>query len=422
MNRQPYETPPRWWAPRMNPTLVRFFRRRINATLKDRQRITRIDVQGIEHVQQAIASGAGVLITPNHSFHYDSYVLIEAAHRTGTPFHFLTAWQVFQMSTAYERWVLQLHGCFSINREANDLQAFKKSVEILRESRYPLVVFPEGDIYHHNDRVKPFREGAAAIAMSAAKKGRRPIVAIPCGVKAFYVKDPTPELEALMARLEDSLHWRPRTSWPLADRIYKFAEAILALKEIEHLGRPHGGSVVDRANRLATAVLERLEEKYGVANKAVQLAERVKELRRALIKKGEQDGLNDDARQQLGHDMDDLFFVIQLFSYPGDYVAEKPTIERIAETLDKFEEDILRADYPRIRGERHVVLRFGEPLETPAERGRDGVNVWTDLLEQRVQTLLDDINEEMSNDKSSMTKRLFPSQPHVFTTASSARR
>ena len=43
--------------------------------------------------------------------------------------HFLTAWQVFQMSSSYERWVLQVHGCFSINREANDLQAFKQAVE-----------------------------------------------------------------------------------------------------------------------------------------------------------------------------------------------------------------------------------------------------------------------------------------------------
>jgi 1-acyl-sn-glycerol-3-phosphate acyltransferase len=146
MNRQPYQTPPQWWAPQMNPFLVRLFRRRINRTLTYSQKITNIDVQGVEHVQRAIDEGAGILVTPNHSFHYDSYVLIEAAHRVGRPFHFMTAWQVFQMSTTYERWVLQVHGCFSINREANDLQAFKQGVEILRESEHPLAIFPEGDI------------------------------------------------------------------------------------------------------------------------------------------------------------------------------------------------------------------------------------------------------------------------------------
>jgi len=53
--------------------------------------------------------------------------------------------------------------------------------------------------------------------------------------------------------------------------------------------------------------------------------------------------------------MDDLFFVIQLYSYPGDYVAERPVIERIAETLDKFEEDVLQATYPQ--SEDHDVSR-----------------------------------------------------------------
>lgn len=400
MNRQPYATPPQWWAPQMNPWLVKLFRRRINRTLTYSQKITKIDVQGSEHVQQALAAGAGVLITPNHSFHYDSYVMIEAAHRVGRPFHFLTAWQVFQMSTSYERWVLQVHGCFSINREGNDLQAFKQSIEVLRESEFPLVVFPEGDIYHHNDRVKPFRDGAAAAALSAAKKGPRKIVIVPCGVKAYYVQDPTAELEALMTRLEESLHWRPRKHCSLNDRLYKFAEAMLALKEIEYLGRPHGGSVVERSNRLAVSVLERLEQRHAITAKAPAFPERVKELRRVVIKALEQEGLSEGDRRQLADDLDDLFFVIQLFSYPGDYVSERPTIERIAETLDKFEEDVLRLDSPNIRGERHVTVRFGEPLEVPVERGsRDAVAQWTGMLEKKVQGLLDEMgNERMTNE------------------------
>ena len=177
------------------------------------------------------------------------------------------------------------------------------------------------------------------------------------------------------------------------ERLYKFAEAMLALKEIEYLGRPYGGSVVDRSQRLAITLLERIEKKHGVANKVEMVPERVKELRRVVIKASEQAGLTAAGRQQLADDMDDLFFVIQLFSYPGDYVVERPTIERIAETLDKFEEDVLRADFPGIRGERHVTLRFGEPIEVPAERGgRDAVANWTDMLEKKVQGLLDEIN------------------------------
>jgi 1-acyl-sn-glycerol-3-phosphate acyltransferase len=377
----------------MTPWLVRLWRPLINRELRQRQKIVELEVSGIEHVQQALNAGAGVLVTPNHSFHYDSYVLIEAAHRVGTPFHFLTAWQVFAMSKWHEQLMLQCHGCFSINREAADLGAFKTAVEILRARPEPLVIFPEGDIYHNNDRVTPFRDGAAAIALSAAKKAERPVVCIPAALKCFYLDDPSEDLKQLMDRLEAAIHWRPRTELPLHERIYKFAEGLLALKEYEYLGQPRTGTVQERTRTLADAVLARLEERHSVPNKGGIVPERVKEVRRAVIKAVEQDGVDPAAKTRLSADMEDLFFVIQLFSYPGNYVAERLSIERIAETLDKFEEDVLKADYPGIRGTRRAVVRFGEPIPVPKEReAKAGVEQWTDLVETRVQGLLDEIN------------------------------
>jgi 1-acyl-sn-glycerol-3-phosphate acyltransferase len=380
----------------MTPWLVRLWRPLINRDLSRGQKIVELDMAGIEHVQKALKEGAGVLITPNHSFHYDSYVLIEASHRVGAPFHFLTAWQVFAMSKWHEQLMLQWHGCFSINREAADLAAFKTAVEILKSSAYPLVIFPEGDIYHNNDRVTPFRDGAAAIAMSAAKKAERPVVCIPCALKCFYLDDPTRDLGELMTRLEEAIHWRPRPELPLHERLYRFAEGMLALKELEHLGSPQKGPVKERTLQLADSVLSRLESRHNVPNKGGIVPERVKEVRRAVIKAVEQDGHAAAVKEQLSADMEDLFFVVQLFSYPGDYVEERPTIERIAETLDKFEEDVLRADYPGVRGQRRAVVRFGEPIPVPKERdAKNSVEQWTDHVEKKVQFLLDQINADM---------------------------
>jgi 1-acyl-sn-glycerol-3-phosphate acyltransferase len=378
----------------MTPWLVRLWRPMNLRALTKGQRIVELDIGGVEHVRRAIADGAGVLITPNHSFHCDSYVMIEASHRVGTPFHFLTAWQVFAMGKWYERLGLQWHGCFSINREAADLAAFKTAVEIVKSKREPLVIFPEGDIYHNNDRVTPFRDGAAAIALSAAKKAERPIVCIPCALKCFYLDDPTPQLSELMTRLEESIHWRPRPNLPLPERIYRFAEGMLALRELEYLGQPQSGTIKERVRRLTDVVLSRLETRHGVTNKGGIVPERVKECRRAVIKALEHDGTTVAAKKELAADMEDLFFVIQLYSYPGDYVAERPTIERIAETLDKAEEDVLKAKYPSVRGRRRAVVRFGEPIALPKEReGKGGVEEWTDLVEGRVQGLLDGINK-----------------------------
>src|SRR5262249_51220574 len=156
------------------------------------------------------------------------------------------------------------------------------AVEILRAKKEPLVIFPEGDIYHNNDRVTPFRDGAAAIAMSAAKKAERPIVCVPVALKCFYLEDPTPGLAELMTRLEESIHWRPRPELPLYERLYRFAEGMLALKEMEHLGQPQSGSVRDRTLKLADTLLSRLEARHKVPNKGGIVPERVKEVRRAV--------------------------------------------------------------------------------------------------------------------------------------------
>src|SRR5439155_11611648 len=162
---------------------------------------------------------------------------------------------------------------------------------------------------------------------------------------------------------------------------------------LEYLGQPQCGPLKERTLRLADAVLARLEARHKVPHKGGIIPERVKEVRRAVIKAMEQDGQAAEVKEQLAADMDDLFFVIQLFSYPGDYVAEQPTIERIAETLDKFEEDVLHADYPGVRGTRRAIARFGEPIPVPKEReGKGAVEQWTDLVESRVQQLLDQIN------------------------------
>lgn len=198
-----------------------------------------------------------------------------------------------------------------------------------------------------------------------------------------------------MTRLEESLHWRPLTELGLSERIYRFAEGLLALKELEYLRQAQSGPLTARVQQLADEVLRRMEQKHQVKQAGSEIPERVKEVRRAVIAAMEQESLAATARSALEADLEDLFFVIQLYSYPGDYVTERPAIERIAETLDKFEEDVLHADYPSIRGERKVIVQFGEPLAIP--HGRDGkpsVPEWTDRFEQQVQSLLDQINAQ----------------------------
>jgi hypothetical protein len=288
------------------------------------------------------------------------------------------------------------------------MRAFRHAVDVLQSHPYPLVIFPEGDVYHVNERVTPFREGPAAIAVLAARKASRPIVCVPCAIKYHYLQDPTPELLRLMDDLEQAIFWRPRPDLTLGQRIYHFAEGALALKEIEFLGRTCSGPLPERIRGLAEFILARIEGRYGIDTPEATIPERVKPLRQQAIKRVQELSEDDPDRRQCCEDLDDLFFVVQLFSYPGNYVSEHPSIERIAETMDKFEEDVLGVPTATIRGARKATIAFGQPVPVPAERGKSKAAAeLARTLERRVQELLDRIPEPIGRSFSTA-----PPSPH----------
>ena len=167
MDRTRFEKPPRWWKPLLSPLAVRVFRGLRRHIIRTGPRITDIEVRGAEHVRGALDAGHGVLITPNHSVHGDPMVLYEAADQFGSALYFMAAWQVLGLANPVTRAFLRGHGCFSVDREGTDRQALQQAVDVLQNRREPLVVFPEGEVYHCNERVTPFRDGPAAMAVMA---------------------------------------------------------------------------------------------------------------------------------------------------------------------------------------------------------------------------------------------------------------
>lgn len=437
MNRQPYTVPPKWWEPKLSLTWVRASRAWRWWRLRRGQRIREIRAAGWEHVQGPLAQGHGVLITPNHSAHYDSAALYVAADQVDLPLYFMTAWQVFGMSNRFDQWAMQHLGCFSIDREGVDRQAFKQAVRILQHEPYPLVIFPEGDIYHTSDRVTPFREGAAAIALMAARRSQRPVSVVPCGIRFHYLEDPTPRLVELTDELERRVLLRPAPEQPLPQRVHRIAEAVLALKELDYLGHTRSGRLRDRIPYLTQAVLRDIEQRHNIPwngdESPARVPERIKVLRQRIIEEMQRRAaeevdanvrsrrkllkkdkphltrLSRDGVKQLGWqerlhlDMEDVFIVMQLYSYPGDYLVGPPTVERLAETLDKFEEDILQLDLPRVRGARRVSILFGKPIAVRTDRGqRAGADELTQTMQDAVQALIDQLaNERRELDETS---------------------
>jgi len=389
MNRQPFEKPPRWWSPHLSPTWLRVWRPLRRLQQRFGQRLDEVCLSGGQHVSHALAQGHGVLITPNHSSHADGFAIYAAADQLGVPLYAMMAWQVFARGGWLHQVLLQHHGAFSVDREGIDVAALRQAREILQREPFPLVIFPEGEVYHLNERLTPFRDGPAAIALMAARKSERPVSCIPCAIRYYYTEDPTEELLALMDRLELELHWPPRPELTLVTRIYQLAEGILALKEIEFTGHCSSGPIPERIGRLMESLLDRIERKYAVSNVGRSIPERVKTARHALITKLANLDETSPQRTGLMADLDELFLVIQAFSYPGDYVAERPSLERIAETLDKFEEDLLRKPTATVRGRRRAEVRCGEPITLSAgTEGKYSSATLTQALQEQVAGLL----------------------------------
>ncbi|MDA7979227.1 MAG: 1-acyl-sn-glycerol-3-phosphate acyltransferase [Pirellulales bacterium] len=414
MNRYPIGKPPKWWSPRPSRFWMRVWRRRRQRILQRQENVASVQINGLQYVRQAIEAEQGVLIVANHPTHADWLTIFEALDQLRQTCYVMTTWQVFQMAGPIVRLQYRQHGCFSIDRDGADRQAFRCSVDVLATSSRPLVIFPEGEVYHTADRVAPFREGPATIAQAAVKRSGRSVACVPCALRYRYSKSPLPELLDVMDRVEQKLELCPNQSMDLVERIYRAGDAATARLEREHMGESQSGQLLrERMPRLVQAILNGLDKKYGIETRRWSATERVMQLRnRVIVKRAEllnshsatmaKDRIghardatekslaNDSKFQELNRDVEKLFQAVQLCSYPSGYLSANPTLERIAETIDKLEEDVLGAETAGIRGVREAKLTFGEPILIDQPGDKETAISLTDTMHQRLQAMIDE--------------------------------
>ena len=90
---------------------------------------------------------------------------------------------------------------------------------------------------------------------------------------------------------------------------------------------------------------------------------RIKALRAKIRKEltGQTTPLDPRREAELYDRLDRIFVAQQLYSYPGRYLKENPTHDRIAETLFKLEEDVLSSD--KYYGPRTAEIKFDAPID-----------------------------------------------------------
>jgi len=305
----------------------------------------------------------------------------------------MVGWQVFALLGPISRWVLHCHGAFSVDRESFDLKAFRQATGLLQHGRHPLVLFPEGEIYHQSDLVMPFRSGVAALAVTAARDGKRRIVTVPAAIRYEYLEVVTSRLLEVMTTLERRILLQPRPDLPLLERLARLAHAVLAIRELDFLGAVQAGKYVDRLVHLMDSILCRLERHHKARARDDDVPSRVTHLRHVIILQGEPLAHDDLHRAALDRDMEQLNVVMQLYSYLRDFDTDNSRLERQAEMVDKYEEDVLELPTATKRGDRRAIITFGQPLEVqPSGDRKADIRILTEQLETRVQQLLDDLH------------------------------
>lgn len=359
-NDLPYRFRPPVDRPWIRPVGL-WINRRIH--LDRKYRVTRIRAEGMDAVEALCAASHSVMLAPNHSDHSDPHVVMELCHRHGLRPFFMGAREIFEVSPL-AGWSLQSMGVFSVDRDGPDLSAIKTAISLLEKGGDPLVVFPEGEIYHHHRRLDPLNEGVASILLKAAARlpAERKAFLVPVAMRFFHDAGVEETFRDRLSRLEDRIGWIPRPGREIDERILRLAAGVLALKETEYLGQAGGGGIQERLSRLCGDLLTDVESRYPRDDKATTPPERVRALRYRIRRRllDTQDPPDAAQREMLLDDLDRVFTALQAHSYIGDYITVNPTTDRRAEMIMKLEEDLL--GFPLYPVDRSVTVTAGTPI------------------------------------------------------------
>ncbi|MFN9197261.1 MAG: 1-acyl-sn-glycerol-3-phosphate acyltransferase [Planctomycetaceae bacterium] len=362
--------PYRFVPPYRGRVLPRLLQLILPSYLRRNHGITQIHCEGGDCLRDLLAAGVGVLLAPNHCRPEDPLVVSELCRRVGTTPYTMASWHVFMQGWA-QRVFSRLGGGFSVYREGLDRQALNTAIEILVRERRPLVIFPEGAISRHNDRLNPLMEGPPFIARSAAKRraesGGR-VVVLPVALRYRFGGDVGRAIAPVLDRIERRLSWGPTTPGDLVQRIRKVGLALLSLKEIEYLSEPQLGTLWERVDRLIENLLAPLEREWLKGRRDNSTITRVKSLRVAIVPEMVQGELPEPELARRWTQLAQIYLAQQLSLYPADSIQSNPTPERLIETVQRFEEDL--TDTCEVHAPWQVTVRVGQPIPVSTTRDR----------------------------------------------------
>ena len=197
-----------------------------------------------------------------------------------------------------------------------------------------------------------------------------------------------------MSQLDERLLLRPQEDSPLVERIYRFAEALLSLKEIEYFGEVQSGQLIDRQHNLIERLLSPLEDEWlgRSSQRDSGIIARIKTLRMKILPGLTNGDVSHRGRDKCWRQLEETYLAQQVYCYPENYLDGDTTENRVLETVERFEEDIY--DKARVHGNLQAVIDIDEAIEVPTKRER---GLEKDPLMEQIRSRLEVKLQEMTS-------------------------
>lgn len=379
-----------WW-----PSFIQRFRF-IDRYLSKNEGIESYECRDEHLLAESLSAGHGILLTPNHARPSDPIVMGFLARRVRTHVFAMASWHLFKQDR-FTAWAIHKMGGFSVYREGIDRKAIDTSIKMLTEAARPLIIFPEGSVTRTNDRLHALLDGISFIARTAAKRRARrdggKVVVHPIAIKYLFQGNLEESLDPMLSDMEHRLSWQPQNHLPLLRRIDKLGQALLCLKEIQYFGNPQSGRLHDRLDSLIDRLVGPIEEEWQVPAREGAMVPRVKALRMKILPAMVRGEIDEEERNRRWGQLADIYLAQQVSCYLADYLAERPSIDRLLETVERFEEDL--TDEVRPVKWLKVILQVGEGIEVSPDRDRTAtINPLMARIENDLQSMLDRLSLE----------------------------
>jgi hypothetical protein len=207
-------------------------------------------------------------------------------------------------------------------------------------------------------------------------------------IKYLFQGDLEKHADTVLTEIEHRLSWRPQSKLSLIDRIAKLGTALLSLKEIEYFGRVREGTLDVRLGRLINRLLCPLEKEWLGEAQTGPVLPRVKALRIKILPDMLEGKADSTERERRWEQLADLYLAQQVSFYPPDYLAAYTSVDRLRETIERFEEDL--TDVVTVNEPIKAIIEVGEAIQVAPERNRAAeVDPLMTQIEQNLQEMLD---------------------------------